>query len=295
MRFRVNSDIIALLEAEVMPDALQVVLGELVVEREYAEIGDGAVLLAVLHQRLGLMEIDVRMAAEALDAAAIDGQEAEVLGTGLEPGDELLVVQTEVLQLADVVVASQLLAVAHNHAGDAAADARNLLELGGVCGVEVDDNDFRIFESSQGREGVWQVEGGRLCVGSVTVAVGGRAHGGRKGRGRAGRGKAGRGRPAGGIGAPVCRRAAVCGNRLVEGGGKLLVFLPFLLHLPVIRLPVGGCEGEKEMQDNHCQDAGEQEQDGAFLGRFVVMKLFEKTVHCSIRAGSFCLRACPAR
>lgn len=41
--------------------------------------------------------------------------------------------------------ASQPFAVIHNHPGNAASDSRNLLQFGGICGVETDDSSREIF------------------------------------------------------------------------------------------------------------------------------------------------------
>ena len=135
----------ALFEADVVADSFQVHLGKFFINAERFQTMEPSFLFPVFHKRFCLIEIDVGMVAKALYACTVQVDEADVFAVDVEPRFQPMEIQVDLLQLPDVVEASQALPVMGNHAGNAATDARYLFQLGSVGAVQVDDGACRIF------------------------------------------------------------------------------------------------------------------------------------------------------
>lgn len=143
-----------------------------------------SVFLAPFHNGFRLVEVEVGVVAQLFYAGAVEMEAADGGGIDAEPGAQLFEVQVDVLQLFDVMEASQALAVGSDETGNAAAYARYAFQFGCVGPVEFNDRACRVFGDSleavccpvrpEENNGCRVPERGNRLVGRGLSGVGGR-------------------------------------------------------------------------------------------------------------------------
>lgn len=99
-----------------MIDPLQVFACKLLIENEGFEAFQRAMFASVFYQCFGLVEVEIRMAAQAVYTGVVDGDATDGGGVETKPVGQLSVVEVDFFQLAEAVEAAQFLSVSTDEA-----------------------------------------------------------------------------------------------------------------------------------------------------------------------------------
>ena len=114
--------------------SLEVAVCEGRVGSQVAEAVQGAVGLAIIHYGLHLLEVEIGMPEQLTEGAGVDWEFPYLCFAEGEPPRDVLWQPLYLRQLAEAHKSTETLTVSHNLGAVVAADARNTLQLGSVCG-----------------------------------------------------------------------------------------------------------------------------------------------------------------
>ncbi len=132
---------------------MEVGIGEGGGETEVVKGGDVTMETTIVGDRLGLIVVDIRMAAQLLEGEPVDVQ---LPGLGITDNKEFLRLLRKIIdfiELVDTDIASQPLSIAHDLSGEIGTDSRHGLEGGGIGGVEGEMGAGRELLGRMGRMG----------------------------------------------------------------------------------------------------------------------------------------------